>query len=97
MTTSNDVRFRWAEILLTMTVSAGCSALAVTWSVSATLTKMQMEIESFKSKQAGQEATISNLSSQAALQSTQIAVSDANYKNIITWLAEIKEELRKKR
>lgn len=93
----NQTSFKWTELLLGMLMSAGSSALAVVWSVSATQTSMQKDIETLKQTQAAQTTIINNMSSQASLQTTQIAVTDTNYKNIIITLGEIKDQLRSRR
>lgn len=89
--------FRWIEVIAATFFSAGSSAIVVSWTLSATL----QELKTRQSEQDRRISVIETTQQQTqgldSLQSQQLAVTDANYKNIILSLEEIKQRIKDKR
>lgn len=95
MAANGEKNFRWMELAITIAVSSAASAIAVTWTLSATLSEFRTKIMAIENHQSSVDANVANLQSTNNLQATQIAVTDANYQNILRELSEIKSRLKK--
>ena len=93
----NDKKFRWVEVLVATAGSAATSAIVVSWTLSATLQELKTRSDEQAKRLSSIEQVMQSTQSLDSLQSTQLAVTDANYKNIIIVLGEIKDQLRGRR
>lgn len=88
--------FRWVEVIGAAVISAGTSAVVVSWTLSATLSELKTKSAEQDRRLGSVEATVQTTQSLDSLQALQLAVTDANYKNIIISLDEIKRQIREK-
>lgn len=80
---TRERRSRWLELAITIAVSAVTSAVAVSWSLAGTLSKLQTRIEEHDRRIANAEIAVGTLQTLDSAQSSQIAVGDARYAELI--------------
>lgn len=86
--------FRWIEVVGAAIASAMTSAVVVSWTLSATLQELKTKSVDYDRRLSSMESSMQSTQSLDSLQSQQLAVTDANYKNIIMALEEIKQQIR---
>jgi len=96
MAQNHETRNRWIELAIVTAASAITSGFAVTWSLSATLAEMKAKSDAQEKHISVMDANIAAIQSTNNLHSTQIAVTDANYQNILKRLDDINESLKHK-
>lgn len=89
--------FRWVEVVGAASASAITSGIVVSWTLSATLQELKSKSVEQDRRLVAVETTLQSTQSLDSLQAQQLAVTDANYKNIIISLEEIKRQIRDKR
>jgi len=94
---TTEKTFRWAEMITATLASAVTSAVVVSWRLSAALQALETTSVEHERRITSVETTQQNMQSLDSLQSQQLAVTDANYKNIIIALDEIKQQIRNHR
>ncbi len=92
---NHENRNRWIELAIVTAASAITSGIAVTWSLSATLTEIKTKGDAQEKNIVVINSTIAAIQSTNNLHSTQIAVTDANYQNILRRLEEINQRLKR--
>lgn len=90
MTPQKEDKSRWAELAITILVSAVTSAIAVSWSLSSMLTEFRAELAQHDREIIGLDARISAVDNHAGDADTKIAVLEAHYLAIKETLDEIK-------
>jgi membrane-bound ClpP family serine protease len=89
--------FRWIEVVGAALASAITSAVVVSWTISATLQELKSKAQEQDRRLSSVETTIQSTQSLDSLQTSQLAVTEANYKNIILSLDEIKTQMQNRR